>query len=154
MPDYPLKDLLRAAVLATQHLHGCDRADCPVRVVVFCSQGRKVIDLAIPAEILKAAAEPEVPVLPPGWSFADKIALYDGRAVAVAPSRVKLLRVLVEAVGKLSAKELARLAFDREADEENARYHVKALRAELAAAFPGFEGEIVPGEGGYRLVLR
>jgi hypothetical protein len=152
MPD-PIRELQRAAALAAKHLGARDRA---VRVAVWCSDGVRVIDAAVPPDALEAdPGERPPPAIVPGWSFVnDRVVLYDGRAVAVSPSRVRLLRVLVEAEGKLSAKELARLAFDREADEENARYHVKALRAELKDAFRDFEGEIVPGDGGYRIALR
>lgn len=150
----PLRALLRAACRAARHLD----AGRATRVVVYGGD-RKVIDLAVPDSVAdgelrvpEAQAPPEDP--PPGWSFTARTALYDGKRLAVAPSRVKLLRVLWEATEKLSAKELGRLAFDRETDEEGTRYHIRTLRAELAAEFPTFEGEIIPGDGGYRLALR
>lgn len=150
----PLRSLLRAACRAARHLD----AGRATRVAVYCGD-KKVIDLAVPESVadgeLRVPEAQTVPEEPPaGWSFTGRAALYDGERLAVAPSRVKLLRVLVEATEKLSAKELGRLAFDRETDEEGTRYHIRTLRAELAAEFPSFEGDIIPGDGGYRLALR
>ena len=148
----PLKNLQFAAARAAAHVAPGDRA---FRVVVYGADGRKVIDVAVPACCCaqESGGEQAVPVIA-GWLVTEKGARFDDRAVAVGASRWRLLAVLIGADGKLSAKELARLAFDKDSDEENCRYHINALRKELKAAFPDFEGDILPGEGGYRLVLR
>ncbi|HEV3440626.1 MAG TPA: hypothetical protein VG122_24940 [Gemmata sp.] len=63
--------------------------------------------------------------------------------------------MLVEAPGSLTAKELTEKAFDSETDEANTRYHIRELKRELKAAFPGFEEELLEGGAeGYRLKLR
>src|SRR5262249_22748272 len=70
---------------------------------------------------------PPVPVA--GWSFSERgAALYDGRPVGVAASRLRLLRALVEAEEPLPAKGLIGRAFDRNTSETNVRFHVGELR--------------------------
>jgi hypothetical protein len=156
----PVRALLRAACRAARHME-LGRA---CRVVVYVGD-RRAIDVVIPESVadgemrrpvLPAAPAPETPALPPGWSFTDKFSLYDGRIVKeVAPSRVKLLRVLVEATAGMTAKELARAVFGEHGDEESARFHIRELRKELKAAFASFEADAIPNDGaGYRLILR
>lgn len=152
----PIRSLLKAACRANRHIE----AGPATRVVVY-SGDRKTIDMTVPDSVadgvlraLAAAREPEVPP-PSGWSFTDRSAAFDGRAVGVAASRVKLLKALAEARRSFTAQQLTESVFDSETDVANVRYHVKELRRELRAAFPDFEGELVVGEGeGYRLVLR
>jgi len=130
-------------------------------VVALDAAGKVLFKLPVPPAALllppptDAGPADEPPAAAPGWAVGPKGALYDGARVAVAASRLRLLKVLVEADGPIPAKELARLAFDRETDETNVRYHVKELKKELAAHFPGFEGELVAATGeGYRLAVR
>lgn len=131
-------------------------------VVALDAQGRVLFKLPVPAAALLLLPPPtdagpadEPPAAAPGWAVGPKGALYDGARVAVAASRLRLLKVLVEADGPIPAKELARLAFDRETDEPNVRYHVKELKRELAAHFADFEGDLVAATGeGYRLAVR
>ena len=148
-PD-PIRQLQTAARAAARHVNPHTRAR---NVIVLDVNGEQVLDLQVPAGA-DADADGLAPAVRPGWDVDDRRALFDGQPIRVAASRLRLLRVLAEAEGPLPAKELARLAFDRESDEENARYHVRELRKELKVAFDGFEGEIIPGDGGYRLVLR
>ena len=156
----PVRALLRAACRAARHME-LGRA---CRVVVYVGD-KRALDVVIPESVadgemrrpvLPAAPAPETPALPPGWSFTDRLALFDGRVVKeIGPSRVKLLRVLVEAVAGMTARDLAQLVFGPHGDEENARHHIRELRKELKTAFPSFEGETVPNDGaGYRLILR
>ncbi len=147
-PD-PIKLLQAAARRAADHVGGGH----PGRVVVVDLAGRKLLDVTVPmGAVDKDATDP--PAVVPGWSFTERAAYFDGTAVPVSPSRLRLLRVLAEAEGPLMAKELAKLAFDRTADEENVRYHVAALKKDLAKSFADF-GELIPNGGeGYRLALR
>jgi DNA-binding response OmpR family regulator len=154
MPD-PVKDLLRAAAVAARHIGCRERA---ARVVVYCAEGLKVIDLHVPHEALhqgddspRQSAASEVV---PGWRFTDRAAFFDGRPVAVSPSRVRLLRLLAEADGPLLAREIRDRVYDAQTTEGNVRYHIEMLRDELAAAFPRFEGDLVTNDGGYRLEMR
>ncbi|MCE9564905.1 MAG: helix-turn-helix domain-containing protein, partial [Planctomycetes bacterium] len=96
----------------------------------------------------------EAPETVAGWSFTERTAKFDGKLVPVSPSRLKLLRVLVEAEGPLSGKMIAELAFGKHMGEDAARYHITSLRKELGEAFPEFEGEFIPGDGGYRVAMR
>lgn len=153
-PGDPLRSLLRAACRAARHLDE-GRA---TRVVVFVNE-KKVIDLAVPDSVAdgelrvpEAQAVPEDP--PPGWSFEGRAARYDGQRVAVAPSRVPLLKLLVEADAPLLAREIRDRLFDKQTTEGNVRYHIDKLREDLRAAFPSFEGEIVTNDNGYSLALR
>jgi hypothetical protein len=104
---------------------------------------------------LPAAPAPETPALPPGWSFANQFAIYDGKIIkGISPSRVRLLRVLADAIAPLKADELAKEVYGPHGDAENARNHIRALREELRKEF-GYEGDPVPNDGqGYRLALR
>jgi DNA-binding response OmpR family regulator len=87
------------------------------------------------------------------WAFSDKRVYFDGNPTQIKTSRQKLLRVLVEADGPYSSKELSKLAFDGKTDEENTRYHIRELRKELQEAL-GIEGNPIPGDSeGYRLDL-
>jgi hypothetical protein len=161
-PSYPIHDLqVVAARVADILVPGAVAR----RVVIYDDRGVKILDVAVPACACAApgpAAEPEVPALTPGWSFVaperggGQVALFDGKVVAaVSAGRVKLLRVLFEAVGPLPAKDVALAAFGEHGDPENARFHLRKLRDELKAAFPEFEGEAVSNDGGgYKLVLR
>jgi hypothetical protein len=130
------------------------------RVVVYTHDGKKLLDVTVPLVCPSPDGAGEVAAAPPpprpGWDVDDRRALFDGEPVRVAPSRLVLLRVLVVAEGPLSAKELNRLAFAGDSNEENVRFHVRKLRDELNAAFPDFkeDGDVLPGEGGYRLAVR
>jgi hypothetical protein len=129
------------------------------RVLVFSAAGVKILGVAVPASvtpIAPAAPKPAEPEPVAGWLITPTSAFSDGRRVAVASSRLKLLKVLVEADGPLTGKQLLGLAFDAHASEENCRFHVGQLRKELKATFAGeFDGDILPNEGdGYRLGLR
>ena len=129
-------------------------------VVALDAAGKVLFKLPVPPAALllppPTDAEPaESPAVAPGWAVGPKGALYDGARVAVAASRLRLLKVLVEADEPMTAKELTAAAFDKATDVENTRYHIRELRRELKIAFPGFEGEIVAGsDEGYRLQLR
>lgn len=119
--------------------------------------GRVLFAVAVPP----AACEPPAgrreddPPPPAGWDVTDRRALYDGVPVKVAPSRLKLLRVLAAAEAPLCARDLLGPAFDRHTSETNARFHVAELRKELAAAFPEFDGELIEATGaGYSLAIR
>jgi hypothetical protein len=159
-PTDPVRELLRAALCAAQHLHGDDRADRAVRVIVECEAGLKLIDLAIPRAMTAGTPAatlpvlvPEVPVFVPGWSFANNLALFDGKVVAVGASRVKLLKALAEATAHLTAAQLTDDVFDK-TDIKNTRFHLGKLEDELKKAFPDFEGKIIEGgQDGYRLIL-
>ncbi len=156
-PTDALRELQRLAAIVAALLSPGKPA---VALTLVDVTGQTIIAIPVPIVVAeddmrrRKREEDEPPTFAAGWSFTEKLVLFDGKVVAVAGSRLKLLRVLVDADGKLTAKELAKMAFGVAADEENSRYHVKALRAELAIAFPDFEAEIIPGDGGYRLVLR
>lgn len=161
-PTDPVRELLRAALCAAQHLHGDDRADRAVRVIVECEAGLKLIDLAIPRAMTAGVSAgelpvlaPEPPVFVPGWSFvSERVTLFDGRAVGVSPSRVRLLRLLAEADAPMLGREIRDAIYDAMTTEGNVRYHVEELRKELRAAFPAFEGDLISNDKGYRLELR
>jgi hypothetical protein len=151
-PADPVRSLQAAARRALAHVAP---GSAPSRVAVWDASGKRVIDLVVPAATDADDTLADRPAIVPGWCVTEAGAFYDGAAVAVAPSRLKLLAALVRADGPVRGRELARLGFDAETDEDNVRYHVARLKKELAQAFPEFEGEIVSaGEGGYRLRLR
>src|SRR5262245_1201224 len=147
----PIRQLQVAVRVAAGHVAP---GVTPGRVVVFDAAGDRMIDLRVPPGCPESERAEE-PAAVAGWQVAERVATYDGRPVAVAPSRLKLLRTLVEADAPMSAKELATAAFDRATDEQNVRYHVKELKRELKVAFPSFDSDVIEGTGeGYRLVLR
>ncbi|MCE9560480.1 MAG: hypothetical protein K8U57_00355 [Planctomycetes bacterium] len=124
-------------------------------IQVLDRNGRVLALVAVPAGVVAVApSQREEPEVIAGWTFTDHSALFDGKRISVAASRLKLLRVLVEAEGPLSGKMIAELAFGKHMGEDAARYHITSLRKELGEAFPEFEGEFIPGDGGYRLMLR
>ena len=120
------------------------------------AHGKVLFAVAIPQAACEPAASPHEEATPAaGWDVSERRALYDERRVKVAPSRLKLLKALVEAEAPLPARELLGLAFDRHTSETNARFHVAELRKELRAAFPGFDGDPVEAAGdGYVLAIR
>lgn len=158
-PPDPIRALQRAAIAAARHLGG----RTAVRVVVFLAENAKPLDVPVPDSVSDSDLVPALEVavvtmaVPPapkaGWSFEGSEVSYDGRRVAVATSRHKLLRVLVDAAGPLLAKEIRDLAYDRQTTEGNVRYHVDELRKELRVAFPSFEGELIVNDNGYRLEI-
>jgi DNA-binding response OmpR family regulator len=151
MPD-PLKQLLMAARAAARYLAP---GTVPERVMVLAAGRVRIVELAIPFGVDEAPAEEERPASVAGWSFAGKVAHFDGVPISISPSRVRLLRAIAEAASALTARELLERAFDRETDVANVRYHVKELRRELKAAFPNFEGELIAGtDEGYKLLLK
>ena len=122
----------------------------PHRVAVYDKDGDRLIDV-----VISVTCESDTAAVRPGWAVTDQGILFDGRPVSVAPSRVRLLRALVEAEGRrLRAADLIGTAFDACASETNVRYHVAELRKELEAAFPGFEGNTISADGGYALAIR
>lgn len=125
------------------------------RVLVLGAGEQVLLNVAVPAgPDPKGSAAPAADPPKPGWAVTDRAAAFDGAPVAVAPSRLRLLRALVGAEGKLTAKELTALAFDDHTDEANTRYHLRELKKELAKAFT-FDGDVIQGDSdGYRLVLR
>lgn len=149
-PD-PLRALQLAAVAAAIHLAGVP----PERVVIYGRAGR-LFEIPVPHDVLALGppAVPETNAITPGWDVTDRAALFDGVPIAVARSRLPLLRALVNSHEKLSAKELIGIAFDAHTTEGNVRFHVAELRDELQAAFPKFEGDPIPSGGGYLLELR
>ena len=157
----PSRDLIRCLQFDARRVAAAVAPGASVSyVVALDAQGRVLFKLPVPPAALllpptDAESAPEPPAVAPGWAAGPKGALYDGGRVAVSASRLKLLKVLVEADGPLTAKELTAAAFDKATDVENTRYHIRELRRELKIAFPGFEGEIVAGsDEGYRLQLR
>lgn len=151
----PIKELQAAARFAAEHVAG----QPPQRVIVLGLDNRKLLDVTVPCGCVAtpsgaAVVVPEVPLVIAGWVVTDRAATFDGTPVPVAPSRLRLLRVLVEAEGPLTAKELTGLAFDQHTDDANTRYHIRELKRELKAAFT-FDGDVIQGDAeGYRLVLR
>jgi hypothetical protein len=154
----PIRKLQCAVRSALAHL-APDSA--PSRVAVWDQTGKKVIDLIVPASgsgdtdtHLEAPTVCDLPTVKLGWIVTDRVATYDGRAVPVPRSRLALLRVLAEADGPRTAKELTLAAFDSQTTIENTRFHIRELRKELQAAF-GSEDDPVPGDdNGYRLTVR
>ena len=145
----PIKGLQIAALKAAAHVAPGQPAR---QVVIIDATGAQLLRLAVPPTVIDDTAQWLRPA--PGWVIGDD-ARFDGRVVPVGPSRLKLLQVLAGSDKPLSAKELAKLAFDRETDEENVRYHVRELRKELALVFSSFEGDLIANDGGgYRLVLK
>jgi DNA-binding response OmpR family regulator len=156
MPHEPLRDPIKglqvAAHAAALHVSPGNPAR---QVVVLDATGARLLTLAVPPGIDVSDESAEFFKSIAGWTVTDREARFDGRPVPVGPSRLKLLKVLAAATTPLTAKELAKLALDPQADEESCRYHIRELRKELAKVFSGFEGEIVTNAGdGYRLVLR
>ncbi len=146
----PLKELQLAAARAAEHIFPGDAAG---RVIIRGRTGSKLLDAAVPACIPGPAPAAES-APQPGWVVTERSAAFDGQAVPVSPSRLKLLRVLVEAEGPLTAKDLTSMAFDRATDVANTRYHIRELKKELKAAF-AFDGDVIVGDDeGYRLVPR
>jgi hypothetical protein len=128
-------------------------------VVVYDILGKPLFRFPIPIGLRCDGADTpavvELPGVTAGWAVGPKGALYDGEQVRVAPSRLRLLKALVEAGAPVAAKELAKSAFTSETDEGNCRYHVGELRKELKAHFPDFDADIIrPTGSGYELVLR
>jgi DNA-binding response OmpR family regulator len=148
----PLRALQEAARRAASILHPEDRA---VRVIVVGRDGVEIVNVVVPPSGTHPTPETRAdpPAVVPGWSFTERSALFDGKEAAVGPSRVRLLKVLAEAEGPMTAKELAKATYGANGDEESARFHVRELRKELKAHFD-FEGDPVPNDGGYRLALR
>jgi hypothetical protein len=149
----PVKRLQCAARECANHV-------CPgveiARVVVISAAGSKIMDFAVPATACDPReGEKPPPVFAPGWSFVGRIALFDGRAVPVSPSRVRLLRTLAEAAEPTTAKDLTERAFDAQTDVANTRFHLRELEKELKAHFDDFEGKVIRGDNdGYQLLLR
>lgn len=142
-----VKDLQVIACQAARDVN----SDCEAaRVVVLCRDGKKIIDITIPRD----CAESFEALAAIGWHVTDRLAQYDGEAVPIAPSRLKLLRTLIEAEGSLKCKDLIRMCFDRVTDEDNVRYHVSRLRKELKEAFPEHPEPITSDQNGYYLALR
>lgn len=150
----PIKTLQTAARSVAEHVVPGHPAR---RVIVLGDNNARLIDTQIPccpSATASGETAPAVPAVVAGWSVSERGAAFDGAPVPVAPSRLKLLRTLVEAEGPLTAKELTALAFDRHTDDANTRYHIRELKKELKAAFT-FDGDVISGENdGYRLVLR
>jgi hypothetical protein len=148
----PIRQLQYAArQVATQFVPGSAAAV----VKIADANGKTLFTIAVPPAVDCPEGEKDPDAAgPAGWDVSERSARYDGKHVAVAASRLKLLKVLVEAEGALSGKELARLAFAKGTTEDNVGYHVKSLRGELQAAFPTYEGDPIPSDGGYLLSLR
>ncbi|AMV25456.1 hypothetical protein VT84_13745 [Gemmata sp. SH-PL17] len=148
----PLRALQAAARAIADHVSPGRAAK---RVIVLDDVG-KLIDVPVPCGACAKADEVDEakPPVVAGWVVTERGATFDGTAVLVAPSRLRLLRVFIEAENPLTAKELTAAAFDRHTDEANTRYHIRELRRELKTAFT-FDGDVIQGEAdGYRLVLR
>lgn len=155
----PVRQLQAAARAATEHLTPGTQ---PGRVVIYTAAGAKVVDVAVPPAPPgpppgARAADPEPEPAAAGWAVTDAAASYDGARVRVAPSRVGLLRLLVEADGPLPVAELADGGWGphfARTGEANVRQHVARLNAELRAAL-GLDFDPVEGTGqGYRLAFR
>ncbi len=151
MPTDPILRLQIAARSAAAHITPGLGAR---RVIVLGDDEKRLLDIAVLDGPHDQQTSSDDPLDAKGWRVTDRRAFFDGKPVPVGISRIPLLKVLIEADGPLHAKELAKLAFDRQTDEENARYHIKTLRKELSEGLPDFEGDILPGDGGYRLVLK
>lgn len=152
MSEDPIRELQRAARAAAKHV-----ADAHAnRVVVLDATGRRIMDIAVPAGCAPepTRAAPVISQVAAGWVVTQQSATFDGKPVAIAMSRLKLLRVLVEATEPMIGKELAKKVFGEHGDEEASRFHIRELRKELQAAF-GYEGDPIPNEkSGYWLALR
>ncbi|HEY1187986.1 MAG TPA: hypothetical protein VGE74_10030 [Gemmata sp.] len=147
-----IRELQTAARVAAEFLAHQPAA----RVIVLGPDERLLVSVTVPsgAGPKGTALEAEAPPAAAGWVVTERAAAFDGTPVVVAPSRLRLLRALVEAEQSLTAKELTALVFDRHTDEANTRYHIRELKRELKAAFT-FDGDVIQGDGdGYRLVLR
>jgi DNA-binding winged-HTH domains len=152
MPTDPVEQLQSAArQVAGRFVPGA----LPVRVAILGADGEPLFVVAVPQVACESRESPREPEVSAGWDVTERRALFDGKPVKVAPSRLRLLKVLVEADAPLPARDLLGPAFDRHTSENNARFHVTELRKELRAAFPGFEGEVIDAAGdGYVLVVR
>ena len=141
----PVRALQSAARQAASHV-------CPgvqvERVVLIAVDGKTLLDVAVPA----GAPNQDEPELQMGWKVTDRRAFFDGKSLLISASRLKLLKVLLEADGPLAGKEIAKLAFSGRTDEDGARFHIRKLREELKAALD-YDGDPIPGDGGYRMVL-
>lgn len=148
--DYLLRDLLVAVRLVAERFTGRPAR----RLYVTDDGGETILEIAVPTCACEPPARSATEAVPHGWSVTDRGATFDGTAVPVPGSRLKLLRALVEADGPRTAKELLDLAFDRETSIDNVRYHLRELKRELKKAFT-FDGDVIQGDDeGYRLVLR
>lgn len=151
----PIKELQAAARFAAEHV----ASQPALRVLVLGPADCLLLNLAVPSgccatSIAGVVIPAEPPLVVAGWVVTERAATFDGTPVPVAPSRLRLLRVLVEADGPLTAKELTATAFDQHTDDANTRYHIRELRRELKTAFT-FDGDVIQGDAeGYRLVLR
>jgi hypothetical protein len=126
----------------------------PGAVEIKDAQGRVLFSVAVPAGSDGETQAEDAADPPTGWDVDERRALFEGKPVRVASSRLKLLRVLADARGPLTAEELTDLAFDSQTTLKNTRYHITLLKEELRKAFPSFEGELVEGgDDGYRLLL-
>src|SRR5262245_39085766 len=125
----PLKELQVAAARAV----ACYASGQEAKRVVILGVSGELLSAPVPCSC-DTNSEESNPVIA-GWQATDRQALYDGQPVAVGPSRLKLLRVLVEAEAALTADELTKLVFDSHTRVENTRYHIRQLKKELKTAF-------------------
>jgi DNA-binding response OmpR family regulator len=92
---------------------------------------------------------------PPGWSFGDNSATYQGRSFAVRGLRLKLLRALAAAPGQPVPNRDLRVAVwgaDHQADDNQLRNLVSQLRTLLAESLDAELPAVVSEGGGHRLL--
>jgi len=132
---------------------------CTPDMVKVCGGGKVVVAVAIPKQVQeskKVMVESEEPEA--GWVVTATAASYDGKRVKVAPSRLGLLLLLVDAESPIPVKTLSEegwLPHETCTGEPNVRQHVARLNAEIRAAVAGLDFDPIEGTGqGYRLVFR
>lgn len=150
-PRDPLRELFLAALFAAHQMGFAER---PTRVVLYCREKRKIVDLEIPLTISpndQAHVEEDVPA---GWSIIGNAVMFGGQRIPIAGRKLDVLRVLIE-------KEVATLEDLRAAwggtviEDGTIRWQIVELRKTLAAAFPDYPGDTIPATGnGYSLQIR
>jgi hypothetical protein len=146
----PIRNLQSAAASVARHVAGTVAG----RVIVFGPDGRKLLDIAVPAMVAESPAVPAEPEIVAGWHFTPAGPKFDGRPIAIRGRQLTVLKMLAAAEGPVAVPDLRGAWDGYDVEAGTIRGAIIELRKSLKREFPDWEESVTAKGDGYTLLIR